>query len=650
MPQEDTKKCLEGVISLNSKGAGFIRSKDVTETVEISHEQLNTALHGDVVEFCLNAKRPNKPLTGSVQRIVVRSKKGFAGILEEENGMYFLVPQDKKMYTDIIIPKEKLNSAEVGQKVFAVIENWNDPKKSPFGTVEEVLGKPGINDVEMRSIALEKGFSQGFPKEVEDAAQKLYEEGLTGDVLTGRRDFRDVTTFTIDPFDAKDFDDALSFKKLNNGNFEVGVHIADVSHYVAQDSPIDKEAVKRQTSVYLVDRVIPMLPEVLSNDLCSLVEAKDRLTYAAVFEVTKDAQVVSEWFGRTIINSDKRFTYEEAQEIIEQKTGLFAEELTMLNDIAKKLHNERFENGAISLDTEEVKFKLDEKSFPISVYVKERKDAHKMIEEWMLLANRKVAEFVAKKSEQEENVFVYRIHDLPDEEKMLDLSIFLKNLGYNTHLKDGQLSPRELNKILEGLDGKPEKDTVQTHVTRSMQKAVYSTNNIGHYGLAFEYYTHFTSPIRRYADVMVHRLLEVYLKGGKLSRDKWALYASLCNFASSREKEAADAERSSIKYKQVEYMSVRLGKEFDGVISGLSEWGVYVSEKESHCEGMVKLGDLGDDYYSFDEKKYEIKGEKTGEMFKLGQAVRFKVVQADLERKIIDYALVRPAGETLAKN
>lgn len=650
MSQEDPKKCLEGVISLNSKGAGFIRSKDVSETVEIAHEHLNTALHGDVVEFCLNAKRPNRPPTGSVQRVVVRSKKGFAGVIEEDNGMYFLVPQDKKMYTDIIIPKEKLHGAEPGQKIFAVIESWNDPKKSPFGAVEEVLGKPGVNDVEMRSIALEKGFSQGFPKEVEEAAQKLYEEGLTGDVLTGRRDFRDVTTFTIDPFDAKDFDDALSFKKLNNGNFEVGVHIADVSHYVTQDSPIDKEAVKRQTSVYLVDRVIPMLPEVLSNDLCSLVEAKDRLTYAAVFEVTKDAQVVSEWFGRTIINSDKRFTYEEAQEIIEKKEGLFAEELTMLNDIAKKLHNERFENGAISLDTEEVKFKLDEHGFPVSVYVKERKDAHKMIEEWMLLANRKVAEFVAKKSEQEENVFVYRIHDLPDEEKMLDLSIFLKNLGYNIHLKDGQLNPKELNKILEGLDGKPEKDTVQTHVTRSMQKAVYSTNNIGHYGLAFEYYTHFTSPIRRYADVMVHRLLEMYLKGGKLSRDKWALYASLCNFASSREKEAADAERGSIKYKQVEYMSVRLGKEFDGVISGLSEWGVYVSEKESHCEGMVKLGDLGDDYYSFDEKKYEIKGEKTGEIFKLGQAVRFKVTQTDLERKIIDYALVKPASETLAKN
>ena len=418
------------------------------------------------------------------------------------------------------------------------------------------------------------------------------------------------------------------------------MHIADVSHYLEEGGVIDAEAVKRQTSVYLVDRVIPMLPEVLSNDLCSLVEGKDRLTYAAVFEVTKEGNILSTWIGRTVINSSKRFSYEEAQEIIEKKEGLFAEEIGFLNDVAKILCAQRFEHGAISLDTEEVKFKLDENGVPIGVYVKDRKDAHKMIEEWMLLANRSVSEYVSKLGEKEPNVFVYRVHALPSEEKMLDLSIFLQNLGHNIKLKDGQLVPRELNALLKSLDGHPEKDVVQIRVTRSMQKAIYSTNNIGHYGLAFEHYTHFTSPIRRYPDVLVHRLLSIYLSGKQVPKDKWHLYDTLCGYASTREKEAADAARGSIKYKQVEYMSSRIGQEFDGIVSGLADWGVFVEDKESKSEGLIRLRDLGDDFYTFDEKKYVIKGEKYKQVFELGQKVRIKLVKTDMEAKTIDFVLV----------
>ena len=632
----------QGVISINSKGVGYIRHIDFEDSVVVEHSKLNTALHGDIVSFELYAQKKGKEKTGKVSEVLTRSKKGFAGVLDEQNGMYFVVPQDKKMYTDIIIPKEKLAGAAKGQKVFAILSDWKDSKKSPFGYIDEVLGIPGVNDVEMRSIALEKGFGKGFTDEVEAAAKHLYDEGIGEEQIKDRRDFRNVFTCTIDPYDAKDFDDALSFKKISNGNYEVGVHIADVSHYLEEDGYIDAEAKVRQTSVYLVDRVIPMLPEVLSNDLCSLVEGKMRLTYGAVFEVTKDAEVVSTWIGRTVINSDRRFTYEDAQERIESKQGEFQEEINTLNDIAEKFQAKRFANGAISLDTEEVKFKLDENGAPIGVYVKDRKEAHKMIEEWMLLANRTVAKYVADISEKNPNVFVYRIHALPSEEKMLDLSIFLQNLGYDIKLKDGQLSPKDINNLIKSLEGHPEKDIVQTHITRSMQKAVYSTKNIGHYGLAFKHYTHFTSPIRRYPDVLVHRLLSIYLSGKTVSKDKWHIYETLCGYASTREKEAADAERGSIKYKQVEYMSSKIGEVFDGTVSGLADWGVFVEDSVSKSEGLIRLRDLGDDFYTFDEKRYLITGEKYGQKFELGQKLRIKVVKTDLEAKTIDYILVEP--------
>ena len=505
----------EGVLSINMRGVGFLRNDNSKDAIEIENRNLGTGLHGDFVKVeVIKPKKGPLAAKGKVIEVLTRSKKGHAGTLEEEAGIFFLVPQDKKMYTDIMIPKEKLGGAKVGDKIFAVISSWKDATKSPYGEVLEVIGAPNSNDAEMKALALEKGFSSTFNPGVLEQAKHLYDEGIGPKQIEGRRDFRETLTFTIDPFDAKDFDDALSFKKLDSGNFEIGVHIADVSHYVAEGDVIDKEAVERQTSVYLVDRVIPMLPEVLSNDLCSLVEAKDRLTFGAVFEMTPAGEIFSEWFGRTVINSDKRFTYEEAQEIIEAGEGLHSEAIITLNTLAKILLEKRFTDGAITLDTKEVKFTLDENSFPIGVYVKERKDAHKMIEEWMLLANKHVAHFVAEKAKKNPNVFVYRVHGLPEEDRMLDLATFLQNLGHEIHLHDGQIRPKELNDLLKSLDGKPEKDIVQTHVTRSMQKAVYSTHNIGHYGLAFKDYTHFTSPIRRYADVMVHRLLALYLSGG----------------------------------------------------------------------------------------------------------------------------------------
>ncbi|MCU0660561.1 MAG: ribonuclease R [Candidatus Pacebacteria bacterium] len=632
------QQTIEGTISLTTKGIGYVRNKELATSIEIDTPFLNTALHGDQVRVQLHSTTQDKELTGEIIEIIQRAKAGFAGVLEKDGPYYFLVPSDTKMYTDILIPEDKLKDAHIGQKVFCVITDWKDPKKSPIGEIVEVLGIPRENNAEMRAIALEKGFSTGFPDDVEKEAAELLSEDMEV-AAQGRRDFRGTTTFTIDPEDAKDFDDALSFRVLENGHYEIGIHIADVSHYLKPGSALDREAIKRQTSVYLVDRTIPMLPEILSNDLCSLKPNVDRLVMSAVFIMDVKGTVYDAWYGKAIIHSDKRFTYEEAQAVLDTGGGAYHNELTLLNTIAKALTKQRFAAGAISLDQEEVKFKLDTNGVPIAVYKKIRQDTNKLIEEFMLLANRKVAEFVDTETKKE-RIFVYRIHDLPDKEKTENLVTFLKKLGYNVKTHDGIIPSSEINILLESLEGKEERETIHTAIIRSMAKAIYSTKNIGHFGLAFEYYTHFTSPIRRYPDVIVHRLFEEYLHGRDIDKKQWESYEQMCTLASQREKEAADAERASVKYKQIEYMSLRIGQAFDGVITGVSEWGVYAEEKASKCEGMIRMKDLGDDFYELDEKHMRIVGKKTKKTFQIGDKVKIRVTNADLNKKVIDYAFV----------
>ena len=633
----------EGIISISHKGIGTIRIPHSNDTIEIDHSFLHTACHGDTVSVLLHPKSKDGGLRGEVVEILRRSKKGFSGVIEKEHDTYFLIPSDLKMYSDIIIPSDKLGGAKIGQKVFVIITEWKDAKKAPIGEVTKILGMPMEHNAEMEAIALEKGFDSLFPPGVEKEAEQIALKGITDHDIRGRKDMRTTTTFTIDPEDAKDFDDAISFKKLHGsqlGHIEIGVHIADVSHYVVEGTELDKEARRRGTSVYLVDRTIPMLPEELSNGLCSLNPNVDRLTFSAIFEFDMAGHVHNEWYGRTIIHSDKRFTYENAQKVLDDGHGPYFEELSTLNTIAKKLLKKRFEEGAISLDQEEVKFKLDENGVPLSVYTKVRGDTHKLIEEFMLIANRRVAEHMSSKKKGTQGVFLYRIHDLPNKEKMADLATFLKKLGYSMRLKDGIIPSEEINVLIGKLEHNPLRDTVHTAIIRTMAKAIYSTKNIGHYGLGFKFYTHFTSPIRRYPDVIVHRLLNSYLNDKIIPKERWFEYEEMSTEASNREKEAAEAERASIKYKQVEYMSTRIGQKFDGIITGVTEWGLYIEDKLTKCEGMIRMRDLTNDYYIFDKKFMSIKGQKTHTKYTLGDKVRFEVKSADRNKKTIDYILI----------
>ncbi len=639
-----------GQISITSKKDGFVRVPELEEegSVFIDHSHLNTALQGDTVEMELFGKKKNikgeDELYGAVTKIIERGRKGYAGVLEEENGMLFLVPDDKRMYTDVIIPNNKQKDAKPGMKVIVSITDWVDQKKSPIGEVTNVLGMPGDNNAEMLAYALERGFSDEHAKEVNDEADTIKKRGIEEVDKIGRRDFRNVTTFTIDPADAKDFDDAISFKRLDNGHYEVGIHIADVSYYVRSGMALDDEAISRETSVYLVDRCIPMLPEVLSNDLCSLVQGEDRLVMSCVLELDDEGTVHGEWYGRALINSHRRYTYEDAQTTLDTGVGDFYEELTILNRVAKKLNKARFDNGALQLETEEVKFKLNEKGVPVDVYIKSRGDTHKMIEEYMLLANKYVSKFITKKQEEKNGegnaICVYRIHDKPDPDRMHDLDLYIRGLGYHVRFMDGLIPSKDLNDLLEKMGDRPEKALLQVHITRAMAKAIYSTHNVGHYGLAFDFYSHFTSPIRRYPDVLTHRLLMRVLEDDYPKMEERGLYDKLCMQASRREKEASDAERGSIKYKQVEYMSYRVGEEFDGMVSGVSEWGVFVEEKKSKCEGMIRLRDLGDDFYNYDQKGGRVFGERTGVEYKIGTPVKIKVKAANLDLRVIDYTLV----------
>jgi ribonuclease R len=641
MKKNNTKKetnRFQGIISISSKGTGYVSIPTLKEDPEIDYKHLNTALHGDMVEIILHPKT-NRRQTAEVVRITERAKTKFIGTIETENNLFFFKPDDTRMYTDILIPLENLNHAKNGDKTQVQITAWEDHRKMPKGEVLKVLGKAGDHETEMRAIAIDKGFAHTLENKTEEEAKRIHKEGISEKDFVGRKDFRETLTFTIDPSDAKDFDDAISFKELSPDTFEIGIHIADVSHYVKKGSDLDEEARERGTSVYLVDRTIPMLPEILSNNLCSLVPNEDRLTMSAVFTMNKNADVLSEWFGKTVIHSSKRFTYEEAEKSIHNTNTPLHNELKILNEIAKKLTAERFKNGAVSLEQEEVKFILDENFKPIKVIKKARGDSNKLIEEFMLLANKKVAEKMAKNNPKDSG-FIYRVHDVPPKEKMEELILFLKGLGLKLKIQNNALTSQNINEVLKKLEGHNEKDSVSRAIIKSMSKAVYSTKNIGHYGLAFKYYTHFTSPIRRYPDVIVHRLLNDFLNNKKLKKEDAIEYEKISRKSSEQEKRATEAERASIKYKQVEYMSARIGQKFTGIISGINEWGIFVEEKETKCEGLVRIRDIEDDFYIFDEKKLQLVGKKEKKTYKLGDEVKIKVKNVDLERKTIDYILV----------
>ena len=603
------------------------------EDIYIKTKDLGSAVDGDTVKVTIFPTKHGDHREGKVVEIVKRNRNKFVGRIEVSANFAFVIPDFRKIHQDFFVYPENINGAKTNDKVVIEVVSWADEDKKPEGKVVQVLGKAGENEAEIHSIMAEFDLPFRFPEEVERESETI-DEGITKQEIKQRRDFRDVTTFTIDPEDAKDFDDALSFKKLDNGHYEIGVHIADVTHYVKPNSLLEKEAFDRATSVYLVDRTIPMLPERLSNGLCSLRPNEDKLTFAAVFEMDAKGKVIDEWFGRTIIHSDKRFSYEEAQEVLETGRGPYSEELTILNDLAKKLRKLRFSKGAINFETTEVKFKLDEKGIPLAVIPKIRKDAHKLIEEFMLLANKFVATFVYNyKKGKEKNTFVYRIHDFPDPDKVKDFALFAKQFGHRMNVEEASIS-QSLNKLMNDIEGKPEQHVLEQLAIRTMAKAKYSTDPKGHFGLAFDHYSHFTSPIRRYPDMMAHRLLQHYLDEGKpVSKTD---YEERCEHSSEREKRAADAERASIKYKQVEFMTYAEKKDYEGLISGVTEWGIYVEIIETKCEGMIRMADMTDDFYEFDEKNYRIIGKKTGKIFRLGDRINVRIKKTDIDRRLID--------------
>lgn len=636
-------EALTGIVDHVSSRFAYVRIGEGKQDVYINQRNMASAVDGDTVTLTILPTRHGEHPEGRITGILKRNRTRFAGKIEVSKSFGFVVPDYRKMHQDFFVYLEDINGARTGDKVVIEVTNWGENDRKPEAKVVEVLGKAGENNAEIHSIMAEFDLPFRFPEQVEAQAKRI-DEGITNEEIKKRWDFRDVITFTIDPEDAKDFDDALSFRKLENGNYEIGVHIADVTHYVQLNTMLEEEAFDRATSVYLVDRTIPMLPERLSNELCSLRPREDKLTFAAVFEMDDKAKIIKEWFGRTIIHSNMRFTYEEAQTILENGQGLMADELRILNTLAKKMRKDRFKKGAVNFETTEVKFKLDDKGRPLAVIPKIRKDAHKLIEEFMLLANKQVATFIYnKKKGQEKNTFVYRTHDFPDPDKVKDFSAFARKFGHKMEVDEDAIS-KSLNALMEEIEGKPEQNILEQLAIRTMAKAKYTTEAKGHFGLAFDHYTHFTSPIRRYPDMMVHRLLQHYLDDGKPANK--AEFEQKCIHSSEREKRAADAERASIKYKQVEFMSLAEKKVYEGLISGVTEWGIYVEITETKCEGMIRLADLTDDFYEHDERNYRVIGRKNRKAYALGDKVQVLVKRTDVDKRMIDLVF----ADSLSKN
>ena len=633
---------IEGKINTSAKGFGYVKNPNLEEDIYIPEGLLGTALPGDTVRIKLLPDKVEDKIAGKVIAILSRARSQFVGTVVKNNEEVSIKPDNFKIYTDFTLIK---GGVENNQKVLVKFIDWKKDEEKPTVELVKIFGQKGVHEVEIQSIIYEKGFESEFPKEIEIEAEKLKKKWtpLPKDEIEKRRDLRDETVMTIDPDDAKDFDDALSVKQLDDSNYEVGIHITDVSHYVTPDTELDKEAYKRSFSVYLVDRTIPMLPEILSNDLCSLNPNEDKLAFSSIFELTPNAEVVNRWFGRTIINSKKRFTYEEAQAILDVKDGDYYTELNILNTLAKKLNKKNKSQGAIEFEKDEIKFELDENGKPLRIIKKEHLETHKLVENMMLLSNREVAKFIhtnGKKLGNNHNDLMYRVHGVPQKDKINDLATFLKALGY--HLKttdDGEITAKDLNELFEEIEGKPEETLIKTAAVRTMSKAMYSTENTGHFGLAFQFYTHFTSPIRRYPDLLVHRVVAKFLNNKHLSDEEISRLEASASLSTEQEIAAAEAERDSIKYKQAEYIQDHIGQEFEGIISGVVPWGIYVQLKDTLSEGMVHISKLGQDFFHLDEGNYQIIGEKTGKTFKLSDTVKVKIESVDLERNNINMEL-----------
>ncbi len=626
-----------GEVDMKQTGKAYIIAKDLPEDIFIAHNNTGQALHGDIVKVKLFPKRKRRKPEGKIIEIVKRERNDFVGTVQMSKNYAFLIPDSANMPVDIYIPKENINGAKDGDKVIAQITDWPKNLKNPFGKITQILGRPGDNEVEMNSILAEFNFPLSFPKGVQQDAAKI-STTIPQKEIDKRRDFRKIYTCTIDPKDAKDFDDALSIQQLPNGNYEVGIHIADVSHYVVPNTALDEDAYNRATSVYLVDRVIPMLPEVLSNGVCSLRPQEEKLTFSAVFEMDAQANVLNEWFGKTVIYSDRRFAYEEVQEVIEKGEGPDKEQLLKLHELASQLREARFKSGAINFKSSEVKFDLDEKGKPIRAYIKETKEANHLVEEFMLLANKKVATFIGKKKGREKpKTFIYRVHDEPNRERLAMFSQFVWKLGYDMKLNSRQGLAKSFNDLFKQIKGKGEENMIESIAIRTMAKAEYSTQNIGHYGLSFKYYSHFTSPIRRYPDLMAHRLLFRYLNNG--SNVNPAEYEARCEYCSQMERKAIEAERASMKYKQMEFMLDKVGEVFQGIVSGVSKWGLFVEIGDAKAEGLLAMDSLNDDFYILDDENYRLVGRSSGRKYTLGDVISVKVNSIDLKKKQMDFVL-----------